>query len=234
VAEFIWSTCRRRSDDGFNWKLSAAVFLALEGAALSLLQPRVYKKSTDTMVESCARMFLLTVLMCIIYSDFINNLQTEGEAVRADSSYCTIYGKESCGAIGQCQWDMLNSECGAKIWDTALTKMGFVPHILFGLPGLMPLIVHRICQYCDAAADKRLRAANPTANTAPLPPEQGTTVVRVHYTRWVTGYPQHDWSNHAPVLTRSLRSVRTQAIFDTAPPFSRGGQAAAGHRGLPS
>jgi hypothetical protein len=160
------------------------VFLALEGAAVSLLQPRVYKKSADTMVELCARMFLQTVLMSAIYSDFINNLQTEGEAVRADSSYCTIYGEESCGVVEQCEWDVLNSECG--VMTTARHKMGFVPHILLGLPGLLPLIVHRIHQRCAAASDKRSRAANPTTDTASIPPD--AAVVRVHYTRWVTGY----------------------------------------------
>ena len=38
---------RYRADDGFNWKLSVALYLSLEAFVVGLLRPRVYKKNGD-------------------------------------------------------------------------------------------------------------------------------------------------------------------------------------------
>ena len=40
-----------RSDDGFSWKLAVILYILLEFWATWLLQPRVYKRFKDAMVE---------------------------------------------------------------------------------------------------------------------------------------------------------------------------------------
>jgi hypothetical protein len=40
-----------RSDDGFSWKVAVILYLLVEFWATGLLQPRVYKRFKDAMVE---------------------------------------------------------------------------------------------------------------------------------------------------------------------------------------
>jgi hypothetical protein len=75
-----------RADDGFNWKLAVALYLLLESCSQLLLQPRVYKKSKDTVVDLCAKLFLVAVLMLAMWTDGLEaGSGAEGEPVRATS-----------------------------------------------------------------------------------------------------------------------------------------------------
>ena len=49
---------------GFNWKLIVTIYLLLEALVVGQLQPRVYKKFGDTLVETAAKTLLIAVLVC--------------------------------------------------------------------------------------------------------------------------------------------------------------------------
>jgi hypothetical protein len=79
-----------RADDGFNWKLAVALYLLLESCSQLLLQPRVYKKSKDTVVDLCAKLFLVAVLMLAMWTESLEaGSNAEGEPVRATSKMLT-------------------------------------------------------------------------------------------------------------------------------------------------
>ena len=77
-----------RADDGFSWKLAAAIYLLLEGAAVARLKPRVFKKSSDMLVDMQSKMLLITVLLLGIYSDQQSNVLGEGKARPSDDYFC--------------------------------------------------------------------------------------------------------------------------------------------------
>jgi hypothetical protein len=53
----------------FNWKLAVATYLILELCSQQMLRPRVYKKAKDTVVDLCAKLFLVVVLIFAMWAD---------------------------------------------------------------------------------------------------------------------------------------------------------------------
>jgi hypothetical protein len=132
-----------RSDDGFNWKLSFAIYLVLEQISQQLLRPRVYKKANDTFVDFCSKQFLIVVLMLAMCSDSLER-GAEGEAINTDNE------RPSAGLLMQ---------------------------ILFGLPGLTPLLLNKLCVRLDRKTKDRSKedAADgqderPTGRPLPITP----------------------------------------------------------------
>jgi hypothetical protein len=198
---------RHRADDGFNWKLSVTLYLSCEAFVVGLLRPRVYKKIGDTVVEVSARLFLLSVLVLGMYSDLVSNLQNEGDAIRTDDSYCTMHGEERCGEVDHCEWGASNSLCTTT--SHPFTRIGFLQHVLWGLPGLAPLVVNQIFKRLE-----RKKSAIPAGETgvgdpAPVPSEQ-CIVARVYCTTKGTQ------------VRRRLSSERCGAR-STTPPRGAGG-----------
>ena len=171
---------RHRADDGFNWKLSVTLYLSCEAFVVGLLRPRVYKKIGDTVVEVSARLFLLSVLVLGMYSDLVSNLQNEGDAIRADDSYCTLHGEERCGEVDHCEWGASNSLCTTT--SHPFTRIGFLQHVLWGLPGLAPLVVNQIFKRLERKKKPPVPADEKGADDpVPVPSEQ-CIVARVYCT----------------------------------------------------
>ena len=125
--------------DQFNWKLAAVIYLLLEVATKLLLKPRVYKKFDDTIVELQATSFLVIVFVLGIYSDFLSSVLDEGEAARADDSYCSNFDDvTACNAMKLCHWIQTPSDpndvpnCAAVV--EISSRAGLLKHIVYALP----------------------------------------------------------------------------------------------------
>jgi hypothetical protein len=159
-------------------------------------------------VEVSARLFLLSVLALGMYSDLESNLQNEGDAIRADDSYCTMHGEKRCAEVDHCEWDASNLLCATIAHPS--TRIGFLQHVLWGLPGLAPLVLNQIFKRLESSpvhADE-----TGVGDPAPLPSEQ-CIVARVYCTTKGTQ------------VRRRLSSEQGGARFST-PPRGAGGSAA--------
>ena len=203
---------RYRADDGFNWKLSVALYLSLEAFVVGLLRPRVYKKIGDTVVEVSARLFLLSVIALGMYSD-LSNLQDEGGmAIRADASYCTMHGEERCAEVDHCEWDASNVLCATIPHPS--TRIGILQHVLWGLPGLAPLVVNQIFKRLERKKQPPVPADETgVGDPAPGVPSEQCIVARVYCTTKGTQ------------VRRRLSSEQAGAR-STTPPRGAGGFAA--------
>jgi hypothetical protein len=55
--------------------------------------------------------------------------RAEGEAITADSTYCAMYGEESCDGDHLCEWDTPEALCVVR---RPHTRVGLLEHILHG------------------------------------------------------------------------------------------------------
>ena len=196
------------------------LYLSCEASVVGFLRPRVYKKIGDTVVEVSARLFLLSVILLGMYSDLESNFHSEGDAIRAENSYCTMHGEERCSEVDHCEWNASTLLCATI--PHASTRIGFLQHVLYGLPGLAPLVVNQIIKWLENKKEKKeekkkKKSHIPTDETGvdnPAPvPSEGCIVARVYCTTKGTQ------------VRRRLSSERGGAR-STTPPRGAGGSAA--------
>ena len=154
-----------------------ALYLSLEASVVGLLRPRVYKKIGDTVVEVSARLFLLSVLALGMYSDLVTNSQNEGDPIRADDTYCTMHAEGRCSEVDHCEWDASNLLCATILHPS--TRIGFLQHVLWGLPGLAPLVVNQIVRVLERK-ESRLPTDKKDDPAAPVVPSEHCIVARVY------------------------------------------------------
>jgi hypothetical protein len=219
-----------RADDGFSWKLAVAIYLLLEGAAVARLKPRVFKKSSDMLVDTQSKMLLATVLVLGIYSDQQSNVLSEGTARPSDDYFCGNFnplesetaatdGQMACDDVLQCVWDSTAADPQCIARDVSASASIFL-HLFYGLPGLAPLLLNKIF----ALLDRKPRVPRDDGGEdgeaadgadAPAADNPALEVARVHHAPLVAG-----------TLRRRLNEVRAGVRLSTPV------RAAAGARGL--
>jgi hypothetical protein len=132
-----------RADDGFSWKLAVVIYVLLEFWATWLLKPRIFKRLADTTVDVGAKIILVTVLVVSLYYDERSGLRNGGLAVPADGTYCgNFIDRMSCSTVGHlCHWDVADTQCAVR---PAPASVSWWVHLLYGLPGLAPLLLNRL------------------------------------------------------------------------------------------
>ena len=132
-----------RADDGFSWKLAVVIYVLLEFWATWLLKPRIFKRLADTTVDVGAKIILVTVLVVSLYYDERSGLRNGGLAVPADGTYCgNSIDRMSCSTVGHlCHWDAADAQCAVR---PAPASVSWWEHLLYGLPGLAPLLLNRL------------------------------------------------------------------------------------------
>lgn len=200
-----------RSDDGFNWKLSVAIYLILESLSQQFLAPRVYKKAKDTRVDLGAKQFLVVVLMLAMWFDLV--------------------GVDSVGE-GEPR-----TEGGGMAPPPGPRLLALLVQVAFGLPGLAPLVLNKLFARLDRKATKKADAGQTADGADPA----AAAVVRVHQDppaltrlrqRWQTtsafraATPERATSGHAPAaaapraVTPPRRKTEPRAVHAQEGPAS--------------
>ena len=166
-----------RADDGFSWKLAVVIYLLLEFWATWLLKPRIFKRLVDTTVDVGAKIILVMVLVVSLYYDERSGLRNGGLAVPADGTYCgNFIDRMSCSTVGHlCHWDVADTQCAVR---PAPASVSWWVHLLYGLPGLAPLLLNRLFEPWRPEPEKSEKTAGLVEN----PVYAGDwTVARVNY-----------------------------------------------------
>jgi hypothetical protein len=134
------------------------IYILLEFVATLTLKPRVYKRFKDTIVDAGSKMILVIFLVVSLYYDEQSVTRNGGQAVRADSAYCSNFleGSSCESASAMCDWDTTLSQCVAR---PVLASVGALQHLLYGLPGLIALLLNKLCN-SRRSAPKRSRGGS--------------------------------------------------------------------------
>ena len=193
-----------RADDSFSWKLAVVIYILVEFWATWQLKPRIFKRLGDTTVDVGAKIILVTVLVVSLYYDEQSGVRNGGFAIPADSTYCGNFRDGlSCSTVDHlCLWDAADAQCAVR---PAPASASWWEHLLYGLPGLAPLLLNRLCKPWRPKPEKSEKKAGPDSGQSIVenPVYAGDwTVARVNY-----GY------NPPPALP-------TAGCADTLPPAS--------------
>ena len=180
------------------------IYILVEFWATWQLKPRIFKRLGDTTVDVGAKIILVTVLVVSLYYDEQSGVRNGGFAIPADSTYCGNFRDGlSCSTVDHlCLWDAADAQCAVR---PAPASASWWEHLLYGLPGLAPLLLNRLCKPWRPKPEKSEKKAGPDSGQSIVenPVYAGDwTVARVNY-----GY------NPPPALPSAGRA-------DTLPPAS--------------